>query len=581
MDEGIPALSRRGVLAGVGGLGASSLAGCTQQFWSRAEDGRPEQVEMTIKTVPADDDQYAATILSHLRENVQAAGIDVAHEPIAQAELYRDVLLEGDYDMFVLRHPGLEEFDALRDLLHSSFVAEAGWQNPFQFSDVAADESLEDQQSTEADREDALEGLFEFLEESAPYTAICYPEQVGGTRTELDAPVSPRQPLDYLECLTTVPADDSREGPLRVGVYGEGLSDRLNPIVVDRNRIDGLLELLYDPLVRRVPDDDAYVPWLAADVSWADDDGVQATVTIREGASWHDGEPLDADDVVFTWEFLADTSLGKLDGGVPAPQYRPAQVLADSVNALDSETVEFSFGTTIRTAAMRTLTTPLLPEHIWEPRSELVSDQLTEALASDNQEPIGSGLFALESASPDAIELEPFDDHPLAESAEDRPDILEGLNDYPSLEFRIAPNAGGMIEALVDDEIDVTASPIPIESIDRIHDESEVELVSRPSESFYMIGYNLHHPELGNPRVRQTLSRLIDREYVVAELFDGYAEPASTLSTLVGVPPERWERDRDSTVAEFPGADGEPHTQTVRSLFEEIGYRYDDDVLLR
>ncbi|THE64793.1 ABC transporter substrate-binding protein [Salinadaptatus halalkaliphilus] len=579
MDEGASRVSRRTILAGAGSLGASTLAGCSEQFWSRAEDTGPEQVELTIKTLPADDDAVAAKLMSQLRENYIAAGIDATHEPLGRADLYRDIFLEGDYDVFVIRHPGLKEFDALRGLLHSSFTTERGWQNPFRFSDVTIDDLLESQQSSNADRDESLAELFEFLEETAPYTTIAYPHQVGGVRPDLDVSISPRHPLEYVDVLATERADGPRDGPIAIGVYGEGLTNRFNPIVVDQNSIPGLLGLVYDPLARRVPSEDDVVPWLAESVSWDETDDTRATVTLHEGTRWHDGAELDADDVVFTMEFLEDTSLGAIDGSVPAPRYRARLALLEGVTRIDERTVELSFGSTRRSAAARVLTIPLLPEHIWEPRSEVVAEHRTEAVLADNEEPIGAGLFRFESVTADSLELAPFDDHVLRDPVA-QPEILDGESAFTGIHFRIDPNVGAMIDALLDGEIDLTASNIPPSELDTFREASGATIVSTQSRAFYMIGYNYHHSSLVNPHFRRILSRLIDREHVVSELFDGLAEPAMSRNSLVGITDDAWDDNRASSVTTFPGTDGEIATQEVRSLFEDAGYQYENDALI-
>ncbi|WP_049924942.1 ABC transporter substrate-binding protein [Halopiger goleimassiliensis] len=580
MVEGGRSISRRELLAGSGCVAASALAGCSERFWSRAEDTAPEQVTLNIKTVPTDDDAVAAKILSQLRGNMQAAGIDTMHEPVAKSELYRDVLLQGDYDVFVVRHQGIDEFDALRGLLHSTFVTESGWQNPFHFSDVQTDELLERQRSSTVDRESVLVDLFEHLEETAPYTVVAYPRLVGGKRSTIGPSFVPQRPIEYVELLSTEPEDGPRDDPLVVGIYGERSTDQLNPLAVANNRIEGVTGLLYDPLVRLNPDTDEYVPWLAESVAWDESDALTATVTLREGVSWHDGVDLDAADVAFTSAFLRDTSLGTVEDGVPAPRYRARQTLVESVEPIDDRTVEFSFPGIARPAARRVLTTPILPQHVWEPRSELVANRRTAALIEEIEEPVGSGLFYVDDVAPDALELEPFDDHPLRDPDADRPAVLEEFSQYAGLTFRIEPNAGAMIESLADEAIDVTGTDVPPEEVDAIREAEGVDLVTSRTRSFYMIGYNIHDPTLGNPQFRQILSRLIDREHVVSELLGGFGRVPETLSGLVGIAPESGGLDWESSIAEFPGSDGEIDPEQVRTLFKDAGYRYDDGELL-
>ncbi|MXV64403.1 ABC transporter substrate-binding protein [Natronorubrum sp. JWXQ-INN-674] len=583
MKDVAPPTTRRGLLAGIGVGATSALAGCSERLWSQAETPGSEQVSLTIKTVPADDNRLAASIASHLRENYRAAGIDATHEPVTKAELYRDILLEGDYDVFVARHPGLDEYDALRGLLHSRFRSEHGWQNPFQFSDVTADDYLDQQRvATESDRRDLLTDLIDHLAETAPYTVVAYPHPLSGASAEITVPSPPRQPQEYIEILSQ--SDNGpRDGPLEVGVFGEELTERLNPLTVDRNRIDGLLDLLYDPLARRI--DGEYVPWLAEEVEWTEEDGIQARVTLREGLEWHDGESLDAEDVAFTLRFIGDTSMGDVDGGVPAPRYRSQQTLVSTTNVVDSQTVVLSMSDTTPAAARRVLTIPVLPEHIWDDRSELLADRQTRALADDNDDPIGSGLFSFADATTDLeIELEPFEEHVLR-GATTGPDILDGFSQFEGITFRVSPNPGAMVEALIDGEIDVTASELPPQHTEPIRDAENVSTITGTTDAFYMIGYNNAHDELSNPYFRRVCSRLIDREHVVSEFFETFAQPAASSEELVGVNSETWghdnlETDDEPEILRFPGTDGEVNTSRVRSLFQDIGYRYENEELL-
>lgn len=582
MDDVGPPTTRRQLLAGASAGAASALAGCWERLWSEAETTGPEQISMTIKTVPADDDELAATIASQLRENYEAAGIDATHEPIAEAELYRDVLLEGDYDVFVARHPGLDEADALYGLLHSRYVSEHGWQNPFQLTDVVVDDALETQRSATVDRDDDLEELLEHLLTTTPYTVVAYTDVLCGAAEELDVPVPPKRPQDYVRLLARS-SNDSRDGPLEVGTYGEGLTERLNPIAVDRSRLEGLVDLLYDPLARQIDGD--YVPWLADDVTWEEGRRLRAEVTLREGLTWHDDKSLDADDVAFTYEFLGDTSMGTVDGGVPAPRFRDRQSLVESVDVGDSRTVTVSFPETSREVARRAFTVPILPEHVWADRSDVVANRRTEALATDNDDPVGSGLFRVADVTTDVeIELEPFDDHVLRTTT-DRPDVLEGFSQFEGIRFQIAPNPGAIVDALVDGEIDLTTGELPPTYAESIREADGVTRVSEPTDAFYMIGYNSQHAELGHPHVRRVCSQLLDREHAATEFFDGFAEPATTPAQLVGFRDDAWDRDDDvddtePELLEFPGSDGAADPGQSRALFRAIHYNYEDDVLL-
>ena len=582
MDDTAPSVSRRAVLGGVGAMGTATVAGCSDRLWSRAESPPPEQVSLTVKTLPAETDSFAVKLSSRLTENFRKAGIDATHEPIREAELYREVLLERDYDLFVVRHTGLDEYDAIRSLLHSRFVGEQGWQNPFQYSDVTADEMLDAQLTQDGlSRRETFYRLYEHLIETTPYSVIAYPYHLGLARSDINITTPPRSAFEYLEVLAQLPSSGDSEVGLRVGLFGQDLTNRLNPIVVDLTDVDVILDLLYDPLVRRRTEGDVY--WLAESIDWDErDEGMRATITLREGLAWHDGESLDADDVAFTIAFLKDTSLGQVEAGVPAPRYRGRQTLIENTLVLDSRTVQYHFGDVSKEVAKRVMTIPILPKHIWEPKRELVGDHQTEALVWDNEEPIGSGLYSVDGESSETeMTLMPFEDHALltAESAT-LPSSLEGLSSLDAIEFRISPNLGSAVEALLDGEVDIVGQRLSAEDLQAVTDEDGISLLATPTDSFYMIGFNAQHPELTNPHFRTVLSRLIDRTHVVQSLFANFAEPASRVSSRFGVRPGEWDGPDSGTPPEFPGSDGEMDETAVREAFQEIGYGYEDGELL-
>ena len=582
MDDATPMQSRRRLLAGLGVATTGTLAGCTERIWSAAEETPPEQVSLTIKTVPRDDDPLAAKITNRLVENLRAVGIDAGHEPVAVAELHREILIDRDFDIFVTRHHGFEDFDALRPLLHSRFVGERGWQNPFGFSDVTVDEYLEEQMTASGyARRATLEEFFDHILHSvpAPYSVLAFPRHLGAAAEGVTLSRPPRYMFDYFELFDElIPNDDHH---VRIGLFGQGIGTRLNPIVVDLNDVRTILGLLYDPLFRIT--DNKHIPWLCETISWEESrQHTAATVRLRDDLRWHDGETIDGEDVIFTMEFLEDTSMGELEGGLPAPRYRGHQTLIDEIDAVADDVVRFQFGDVSREVARQSLTIPILPKHIWEEKSSLVGEHRTEALVWDNEEPVGSGLFMVsEAPGSNGITLEPFEEHAFQRLDDaDLPDVLTNGAPNVTLEFRTSPNPGAVIEALVEGEIDLIASELPPEETERIDEEEGVRTLDRSTKSFYMIGYNVRHSELSDPQFRQILSRLIDRRHLVDELFDGRADPAVTQNRLVGIHGNNWTNEREHDVAEFPGTDGEIDEETVQSLFEEIGYRYEDGELL-
>ncbi len=90
---------------------------------------------------------------------------------------------------------------------------------------------------------------------------------------------------------------------LFVMAYSSDIGE-LNPLTWRSERSHWYDMLVYDTLLS-TDDDLNLIPWLAEDYS-VSADGLTITFDIREGVTWHDGEPLTAEDVAFTFEYIRD-----------------------------------------------------------------------------------------------------------------------------------------------------------------------------------------------------------------------------------------------------------------------------------
>jgi len=102
--------------------------------------------------------------------------------------------------------------------------------------------------------------------------------------------------------IPSVVAQDEAEMPF-VMAYGSDIGE-LNPLVWRSERSHWYDMLVYDSLLS-YDDDLGIIPWLAEDYA-VSTDGLTVNFTIREGATWHDGEDLTAGDVAFTFEYVRD-----------------------------------------------------------------------------------------------------------------------------------------------------------------------------------------------------------------------------------------------------------------------------------
>lgn len=578
--------SRRAVLA----TAAATLAGaggCVKRTRNVMARDPANQVSLRILTVPVDANPYPSRIARELASNLQACGVDASVEPMEPEALYRRVLLEHDFDLYVGQFPRNDwlDPDTLYALCHSMFGGEPGWQNPFGYTSMSLDDVLETQRTTSGrDRRTAVTELQAHLAEDQPFTPLAVPDALGTTRTDRFEGWhgNPMNPVDLLGLDGVADAD-----ALSLVTTDGRVTGNRNPIAAEFRARGTITDLLYDPLARVV--DSIAKPWAAADWRLDGGDGRPvAEVTLRPDLTWHDGKSLTAEDVAFTYEFLADTSLGNADSPIPASRYRGRISLVDEVAVADDRTVRIAFADASPVVAMRALTVPILPQHVWRDRTEPATiagvetnRTMTEALAWNNPRAVGSGPLAFDRAVPgESLRLSRFDDHFLRGEPEGLPDRLAGGPEYGELRLSVAGSDDAAVELVASGDADGTVSPLGAAVVPRIGRESALSLVSDPSRAFYHVGYNTRTSPLSNTRFRRIVARLLDRRHLVETVFEGYSTPAA--SPLTGTPwhdPDQFPQEM-GLGSSFAGRDGTLDTDASKAAFVEAGYRYDDGRLL-
>jgi len=145
-------------------------------------------------------------------------------------------------------------------------------------------------------------------------------------------------------------------------------------------------QLFYEPLAD-IDTEGNIVPVLAAETPTAANGGVARDGTsvvwrLKRGVTWHDGRPFTADDVIFTWQYAADSATAATSAG----SYQGI----DRIERIDDHTVKLVFKrpTPYWADAFCSAAGMVLPRHVFEP---FRGGKSREAPA--NLKPVGTGPY--------------------------------------------------------------------------------------------------------------------------------------------------------------------------------------------
>lgn len=292
-------------------------------------------------------------------------------------------------------------------------------------------------------------------------------------------------------CSTGTTADGER--PVRIHANDSTtFQPNFNPY--SGSALAGANGLLYEPLMlttSMAPGE--FEPWLATSAEW-NEDGTSLTFTIREDATFIDGEPLDAEDVAFTFAMHRDfpgTNTIALD-------------LVD-VKILDSYRVELILGSTSFAHQANICGRPIVPEHLFSS----FEDPSMEAIS----EPMGSGPYKLERFSDQLYSFARNDEHWAAEEFEPR------LLTWPSFTTQTLNTALGA------GELDWSGGFIA--NIEKLFVEKDPEFRGYwyPGNGTVSLTANLERPLWQDLELRRAISLAIDRRQITEIAYMDYVDP--------------------------------------------------------
>jgi peptide/nickel transport system substrate-binding protein len=315
-------------------------------------------------------------------------------------------------------------------------------------------------------------------------------------------------------------------------VLAEGEPDMLNPLVYESNPAYQVVHLIFRALGRRDSTLVSYEPDLLE--RWEQPDDSTARLHVRPGLRWHDGEPVTAEDVVFTIE---------RQGAEQTASTRAGDVAAvASARAVDSLTVEVRFSRAGPAALNALLEVVPVPRHLLD---TVGIDRLR--FADFNERPVGNGLFRFVSWQK-GQQL----------TVEANPDAPEGRPPLDRIIIRVVPEPTTRLTELLSGTGDL--AKISADQRERAQQSRGVAVATAAQVRPAWIAFNTDRAPVNDPRVRRAFLMAVNREQIVRGLMGEHAQPA-----LSPIPP---------ALGGATGVRPIPHDLTAAGrLLDEAGWR--------
>src|SRR5713226_2850444 len=282
-------------------------------------------------------------------------------------------------------------------------------------------------------------------------------------------------------------------GILRIGIDVD--AGTLDPRLANDTTARRVIEQLYDGLVELDPQ---LQPRPALAESWTQVSPTVWVFKLRKAVRFHDGTPLTASDVVFTYTTILEPTLR-------AP-LRTLYTAIGKVEAVDDETVRF------------TLNAPYAPLLKYADMG-IVSKKAVEQLGADYAtRPIGTGPYKFVSWQRNSRII-----------LEANPSYWKGTPRLGQVIFNVIPDNTTRAAALEAGDVDLIHSPLSPQDVTRLKTVPRINVTEMTGLGLTYLNMNTVDPILRDVRVRRALASLIPQQTIVKHIYREMDRPATSI----------------------------------------------------
>ena len=267
------------------------------------------------------------------------------------------------------------------------------------------------------------------------------------------------------------------------------------------------------------------------------DDGMKITFYLQENMKWHDGKPLTADDVVYTFTTIKNN---------PGYFLSPNLTDVESITKVDDYTVDFNMSSpnVALIGYLGWYGCFILPKHIYDNGQDWADNPA-------NANPIGSGPFKFSEFKPD-----------VSVTLVKNPDYWEAEPKMDKVVFQIIPDTATAMQALLNGDIDILGT-LPDAEYPAAKNNPELTLKPNIYPSPVYIAFNMSKPIANDQAFRTAFAMCIDRESIAQKVFGGIRNPEYALYPSIS-----WASNQKETAPKYDIAG-------AVKVLEDAGYKKD------